>query len=85
MEKIENKTVYRCEKCGALFSNEKCCLTHEENCDGERMGKLAAKELTDLMREIYFERDIDIRTRRGMRVVEAQYDSDNKCIVLVTY
>lgn len=85
MEKIENKTVYRCEKCGAVFTLEECCRVHEENCDGEKTGKLAAKELTDLMREIYFERDIDIRTRRGMRVVEAQYDSDNKCIVLVTY
>lgn len=85
MEKIENKTVYRCEKCGAVFTLEECCRVHEENCDGEKTGKLAAKELNDLMREICFERNIDIRTRRSMRAVEAQYDSDNKCIVLVTF
>lgn len=85
MGKKENQTLYLCEKCGAVFTLEECCRVHEENCDGEKTGKLAAKELTDLMREIYFERNIDIRTRRNMRVVEAQYDSDNKCIVLVTF
>lgn len=85
MEKKENQTLYLCEKCGAVFTLEECCRVHEENCDGEKTGKLAAKELNDLMREIYFERNIDIRTRFGKGVLEAQYDSDNKCIVLVTY
>lgn len=85
MEKKENQTLYLCEKCGAVFTLEECCRVHEENCDGEKTGKLAAKELTDLMREIYFERNIAIKTRRGIEVVEAQYDSDNKCIVLVTF
>lgn len=85
MEKLENRTLYRCEKCGETFEIEDCCKVHEDNCDGERRGKLAAEELNDLIRDIRRERGIKIFAPNDDDVIEAYYDADKKRIELVSF
>lgn len=85
MEKLENQTLYRCDKCGEIFTFESCCKHHEENCDGELRGKLAAQELNDLMRDITRERRIEIFAPGDWSVIEAHYNSDKKRIELVCF
>lgn len=84
MEKLENQTLYRCDKCGEVFTLESCCKHHEENCDGERRGKLAAQELNDLIRDIAHERRIEIQAD-GSDIIGAYYDTEKKCIELSFY
>lgn len=85
MEKLENRTLYRCEKCGETFEIEDCCKVHEDNCDGYSRGKYAAEELNDLMRDIILERRIKIFAPDGDCVIEAYYDADKKRIELVSF
>lgn len=85
MEKLENRTLYRCEKCGEIFEIEDCCKAHEDNCDGERRGKLAAEELNDLIRDIRRERGIKIFAPNDDDVIEAYYNAEKKRIELVSF
>lgn len=85
MEKLENRTLYRCEKCGETFEIEDCCKAHEDNCDGERRGKLAAEELNDLIRDIRRERGIKIFAPNDDGVIEAYYNAEKKRIELVSF
>ena len=85
MEKLENQTLYRCDKCGEIFEIEECCKHHEENCDGESRGKLVAAELNGLIRDITRERHIKIFAPGGWNVIEAHYNADKKCIELVCF
>lgn len=84
MEKLENQTLYRCDKCGEVFTLESCCKHHEENCDGEKRGKLAANELNDLIYDITNERRIEILAG-NMQINGACYDVERKRIVLVAF
>lgn len=85
MEKLENRTLYRCEKCGEIFEIEDCGKVHEDNCDGERRGKLAAEELNDLIRDIRRERGIKIFAPNDDDVIEAYYNAEKKRIELVSF
>lgn len=85
MEKLENRTLYRCEKCGETFEIEDCCKVHEDNCDGYSRGKYAAEELNDLMRDIILERRIKIFAPNEDSVIEAYYDADKKRIELISF
>ena len=85
MEKLENRTLYRCEKCGEIFEIEDCCKAHEAACDGESRGKLAAEELNDLMRDIMRERGIKIFAPNDDDVIEAYYNAEKKRIELVSF
>lgn len=85
MEKLENRTLYRCEKCGEIFEIEDCCKVHEAACDGESRGKLAAEELNDLMRDIGSERGIKIFAPNGDGVIEAYYNAEKKRIELISF
>lgn len=85
MEKLENRTLYRCEKCGETFEIEDCCKVHEDNCDGYSRGKYAAEELNDLMRDIILERRIKIFAPNEDSVIEAYYNAEKKRIELVSF
>lgn len=85
MEKLENRTLYRCEKCGEIFEIEDCCKAHEAACDGESRGKLAAEELNDLMRDIRRERGIKIFAPNEDSVIEAYYNAEKKRIELISF
>lgn len=85
MEKLENRTLYRCEKCGETFEIEDCCKVHEDNCDGYSRGKYAAEELNDLMRDIILERRIKIFAPNEDSVIEAYYNAEKKRIELISF